>query len=86
MVSALKDSSKFKRSNNINIGNNTLKTCLKRALSLFIEKMIMEFTKNLQVKTYLLYGSITTDQLFPQVSNVVVIFLHVLLEIVPPEC
>lgn len=46
----------------------------------------MELTKNLQLKTYLLYSSVTTDQLFPQVSNVVVIFLHVLLEVVPSEC
>lgn len=45
----------------------------------------MELTKNLQLKTYLLYSSVTTDQLFPQVSNVVVIFLHVLLEVVPSE-
>lgn len=51
-----------------------------KALGVFTEKMIMEFTE-----TYLFYSSITTDQLFPQVCNVVVIFLHVLLEVVPSE-
>lgn len=38
-----------------------------------------------KVKTYLFYSSITTDQLFPQVSNVVVVFLHIFLEVVPSE-
>lgn len=36
-------------------------------------------------KTDLFYRSVTADQLFPQVGNVVIVFLHVLLEVVPSE-
>lgn len=68
-----------------------LKTC-PRALSVCIEIMITAYNLNhkvddynLQLKTYLLYSGVTTDQLFPQVSDVVVVFLHILLEVVPSE-